>query len=104
MSSNPFLSFSTKSNSVANNFSNSLKYNPFSSNNNNSNSIANLAPAKTSFNPFMDNNSTNIEKNNPFSFLSKSNTLESRNYNPFIKNGNENSKNDNNNLLNFSLS
>ena len=35
MSNNPFLSYGSKTNSVANNFSNSLKFNSFTLNNNN---------------------------------------------------------------------
>ena len=115
MSNNPFLSFGSKSNSVANNFSNSLKYNSFTLNNNNKsfNSIQNFT-TKPTFNTFLSNNNNNTntnnnnlnnDKSNPFSFLSKNNNA-SQNYNPFIKNNfDNNNKNDNtNNFLNFSFS
>ena len=106
MSINPFATFGSKSNSVANNFSNSLKYNPFSQNNiNNSNSINNN-PLKTSFNPFNNNNTvnniTNDEKsNNPFTFLSKNNF--SQKNNPFAKISIDSNNKSENNLLNFSF-
>ena len=48
MSINPFISFGSKSNSVANSFSNSLNYNPFKVTN--SNSISNNQ-IKTNNNP-----------------------------------------------------